>query len=133
MSITLYKNLFLVDDDAEDQEIFVDAVKEIDNSILCFCLHGGDDALQSFREQKDHLPDIIFLDLNMPKVNGKQLLAELKKIETLRNTPMIMYSTFFGENDIAEIKGLGAAHHLVKPTKFDELRNSLSFILTKKW
>lgn len=133
MSITLYKNLFLVDDDAEDQEIFMDAVREIDTSIFCFCSHSGEDAIQSLSTDIIHLPDLIFLDLNMPRVNGKQLLAELRKIDDLRDTPIIMYSTFFGDDDVADIKKLGAAYHLIKPPKFNELRNSLEFILSKKW
>lgn len=124
--------MFLVDDDAEDQEIFVDAVKEIDRSILCLCSQSSEEAIKSLSSDI-HLPDLIFLDLNMPKLNGKQLLAELKKIKGLRNTPIIMYSTFFGESDIVEIKGLGAAHHLVKPAKFSELRSALASILSQKW
>jgi CheY-like chemotaxis protein len=131
--MTFYKNLLLVDDDADDHEIFVEAVKEIDASIRCTCLFDGEEALKMLDENKKDLPDLIILDTNMPKVTGKQLLAEIKKSPSLNNIPVIMYSTFFSDRDIEDLKQLGAVHHLPKPSKFEDFRNSLNDILKKKW
>jgi CheY-like chemotaxis protein len=78
-------------------------------------------------------PDLIFIDMNMPKLNGKQVLQALKSSGSLRDVPVVMYSTFFGPKDIEEINNLGAAHHMVKATRFDELCYSLRSILSTRW
>jgi CheY-like chemotaxis protein len=129
----LYKALLLIDDDVEDQEIFIDAIREVDGSIDCTCISSSEEVLQVLREGALQKPDIMFMDLNMPRMNGKQLLAELKKIDHLSTIPVIMYSTHLEARDIAEIGQLGAAHHLVKPSKFSDLCSSLSTILRKQW
>jgi CheY-like chemotaxis protein len=129
----LHRVILLVDNDIEDQEIFIDAIKEIDGSILCLCSNGAEEALKLLTGDLLQKPDLIFLDLNMPGVNGKQLLATLKKTESLRDIPVIMLSTFVGETDVVKLEKLGAAHFLLKPPNFDKLIKSLSFVLTKKW
>jgi CheY-like chemotaxis protein len=128
-----YKRLFIIDDDVEDQEIFMEAVKEVDNSIQIYTSTSGEDALKQLEREVVVLPDLIFLDLNMPRLNGKQVLKEIKNIRSLRGIPVIMYSTSFAPRDIEEINRLGAAHHLLKPSRFDELCKSLNLILSKDW
>jgi CheY-like chemotaxis protein len=128
-----YRNLLLIDDDADDHEIFLEAVNEIDNSIQCVCYFDGEEALRKLQKNGDTLPDLIFLDTNMPKVSGKHVLTSLKKSSSLNNIPVIMYSTFFSGKDKEEFKSIGAAFHLSKPAKFEELRNALSDILQTKW
>ena len=127
-----YRVVFLADDDIDDQKIFVDAIKEVDKDIQCFCSRDGEEALKALSDSLPK-PDLIFLDLNMPGLNGKQTLAEIKKREDLRDIPVIMYSTFFGQRDIQEIKALGAVYFLAKPTEFNKLVNSLNFVLTQEW
>lgn len=127
-----YKRLFIIDDDMEDQEIFIEAVTEVSKSIECFCSTSGEEALKQL-EHEQTMPDLIFLDLNMPKLNGKQVLKEIKNKLSLKNIPVIMYSTSFAPRDIDEITSLGAAHHLLKPARFDELCESLQRILMKDW
>jgi CheY-like chemotaxis protein len=130
---TSYKKLFIIDDDVEDQEIFIEAVKEIDPSILCYNALSGEDALKQLEEEVVVLPDIIFLDLNMPRLNGKQVLREIKNTRALKGIPVIMYSTSFAPHDIEEISHLGAAFHLLKPARFEDLCRSLKSILAKDW
>jgi len=131
--MTLYKTVFLADDDADDREIFMDAIHEVDESIDCLFASNGEAALQTLDNDILQKPELIFLDLNMPKVNGKQLLRELKQVDGLRHIPVIMYSTFFTAKDREEVEKLGAVHCLIKKTKFSELSNSLRDILTKAW
>jgi CheY-like chemotaxis protein len=130
---SLYKNLFIIDDDIEDQEIFMEALKEVDPTIQCYTALSGDDAFKQLEVDVVVLPDIIFLDLNMPKLNGKQVLRELRKIKSLWQIPVIMYSTSFSPIDIQEINHLGAVHHLLKPSRFDDLCKALSHVLTITW
>lgn len=131
--MSLYRTILLVDDDKEDQEIFRDAIQEIAPSVHCFCANNGDEALALLGNDITAHPDLLFIDLNMPRLNGKQVLQEIKKQAHLDGIPVIMYSTFFGENDIAEITSAGAVHHMIKPTKFAELCESLKKILATRW
>lgn len=128
-----YKHLFIIDDDEEDQEIFMEAVREVDSSITCTGSTSGEEAIEQLEHHLLILPNLIFLDLNMPKSNGKQILKQLKGIPSLKNIPVIMYSTSFAPRDIEELQELGAVFHLIKPARFDELCRSLHFILTTDW
>jgi CheY-like chemotaxis protein len=129
----LHKRLFIIDDDVEDQEIFMEAVKEVDHAIQCFTSTNGEEALDELEKNESVLPDLIFLDLNMPKLNGKQILREIKNRSMLSTIPVIMYSTSFGPRDIEEISRLGAAFHLLKPSRFDDLCRALAEILSRRW
>jgi DNA-binding response OmpR family regulator len=131
--MTYYKNLLLIDDDEDDHEFFFEAVKEIDPSIKCIGFFDGEKALRTLKEENDVTPDLIVLDTNMPKINGKQILSELKRDPQLKNIPVIMYSTFISEKDNEELIQLGAADYLTKPSKFEEFLNTLYEILKKKW
>jgi CheY-like chemotaxis protein len=131
--MTLYKNIFVADDDTEDQEIFAEALKSIDGNMSIASARNGEEALQRLRVGLEIKPDIIFLDMNMPLMNGKQLLAKIKSMQIYRTTPVIMYSTFFTDKDVEDITMLGGAHCLVKPTEYDVLVKALDYILTSKW
>ncbi|HET9487511.1 MAG TPA: response regulator, partial [Chryseosolibacter sp.] len=67
-----------VDDDAEDIEIFCEAVREIDASIICLTAKSAEEAMQILNSDIE-LPEYIFLDINMPKVDGNACLKEIKK------------------------------------------------------
>lgn len=127
------KRFFIVDDDLDDQELFIEAVNEVDSSIECISSSDCEEALDLLRNSKIELPDVIFLDLNMPRLNGKQCLAELKREAHLRHIPVIIYSTSSEKRDIEETARLGAAHFLTKPNKFEELCKAVSFVVSKDW
>jgi|SRR5688572_3615568 CheY-like chemotaxis protein len=128
--MSLYKVVLLIDDDHEDQEIFGDAVREVDRNVRFVSEFNSDQAITNMREAR---PEIIFLDLNMPRLNGKQLLSELKRDPEMSRIPVVMCSTFFGDRDMQETARLGAAHHLVKPTRFSELCEEIGKILKTRW
>ena len=127
------RTFFIVDDDLDDQELFVEAVSEVDKSIECISVSSCEDALDMLKNNKVPLPDIIFLDLNMPRLNGKQCLSELKRLSHLKHIPVIIYSTSSEKRDIEETSRLGAAHFLTKPSKFKELCTALDFVVSKEW
>lgn len=130
---TVSKTCFLVDDDMDDQEIFIAAVNEIDNSINCVSVDNCEEAIEKLKTERSNLPDFIFLDLNMPRLNGRQCLTELKKIAHLKHVPVIIYSTSSLKKDIEETKSLGADMFLTKPSKFDDLCNVLTQVLSRDW
>ena len=124
---------FIVDDDADDQELFIEAVGEVDSTIRCITASDSEEALDLLKNRKIPLPDVIFLDLNMPRLNGKQCLAELKKQAHLRDIPVIIYSTSSEKRDIDETSRLGAAHFLTKPNKFEELCEAITYVVSRDW
>lgn len=119
--------VFYADDDAEDCELFSEALRQLDNDIRTIIARDGREAL-AFLENTRELPDYIFLDINMPLVNGKTVLIEVKKNARLRNIPVIMYSTTSDTNEIKEYYKLGAHDFLIKPNNFPSLCDSLESI-----
>lgn len=131
--MSYYKKVLLIDDDADDHEIFLEAVKEIDSSVKCTSLFDGEKALEGLKNKTIETPDLIILDTNMPKLNGRQMLIELRKIPAFVHIPIVMYSTSFSDREVEELKTLGAVYNLKKPARFDEFRNAISYILHEKW
>ena len=129
----LYKRVFLADDDPDDREIFMDALEEIDSSIHCLHVTNGELALKALVNDILERPELIFLDLNMPKISGKEVLKTIRNIPEISGIPIIMYSTFFSPRDIEEITELGASHYMVKHNNFVDLCSSLKSILTNTW
>src|SRR5687767_6506779 len=120
-----------VDDDEEDIEIFCDAVREIDPSIICLVAKSADEALQILNSDIE-LPEYIFLDINMPKVDGNACLREIKNDRRLDKIPVIMYSTFTRRSDIETYKALDAGV-LIKQNSYYELVEELKKVLRKKF
>ncbi len=119
-----------VDDDEEDIEIFCDAVREIDPSIICLVAHSAEEAMQILNSDVD-LPSYIFLDINMPKIDGNACLKEIKKDKRLHKIPVIMYSTHTPAKDIDTYRSLNAGF-LVKQNSFYELVTELKKVLGRR-
>src|SRR5690349_19380558 len=104
--------ILAVDDDADDCEFFCDAIHEINNTIIVIKARNGEEALHTLHENV-LLPDFIFLDINMPLMDGKTCLSEIRKDAKFREIPVIMYSTSSNEAEIQHFKAMGA-NFLVK-------------------
>lgn len=126
------KTLFIVDDDEDDKTMFTEVVSEIDPSIHCVKAANGYDALEMLKKD-EVLPDYIFLDLNMPRMNGKHFLENLNKCGKLQGIPVIIYTTSNLPEDKENTKRLGAVHFITKPSSFGGLRAELEFVLSKKF
>lgn len=113
-----------VDDDLEDREFFCEALREIDPSITCLIAGSGMEALALLKNQVP-LPDYIFLDINMPMMDGKQCLRALKSMPEFEGIPVIMYSTSTDSREIRECYMLGAEDFLIKPHSYEKLVNDL--------
>lgn len=118
----------LIDDDIDDHEIFKMALEAIDTSIFCDCINQSTEAIDKLKTNRSFIPQIIFVDMNMPAMNGAECLTEIKKIERLKEVPVIFYSTFADPAKITEMKNLGAAEYFEKPSDIDVLINKLSSI-----
>jgi CheY-like chemotaxis protein len=124
---SLTRTCLLVDDDEDDKEIFCLALQNIDPSIDCRTASDGLEAL-SILKDGSFVPDFIFLDLNMPVMNGKECLKEIRKQNHLHDTPVIIFSTSSAERDREETKALGASAFITKPPLVSTLAKKLSDI-----
>lgn len=116
----LYKNILMIDDDEDDQEFFITAIDQLSKAVTCTAISRAQEALLKLKE-KVIMPDLIFLDLNMPVMNGQQFLTEIKKDPILRSIPIIILSTSSHETTIELMKELGAEDFITKPDTFDKL------------
>jgi CheY-like chemotaxis protein len=123
------------DDDPEDIEFFCDALREVDPEIHCISAKDGKEALQILQHDLIILPDYIFLDINMPVMDGKTCLTEIMKDKRLKHIPVIMYSTTTDAAEIKKYYTLGAYDFLIKPHQYAKLHEALMSIFvhtTKK-
>jgi CheY-like chemotaxis protein len=90
--------------------------------------NNGEDALAAL-ERKDSLPDIILLDLNMPKINGLEFLHILKNDERLRYIPTIILTTSNNQRDLLECYKLGIAGYVLKPLKYEDYVSKIEKLL----
>jgi CheY-like chemotaxis protein len=111
-----FKTLMLIDDDDDDREVFISVLEGIDQAAVCVTAINGKDALQKLND--GFKPELIFLDLNMPLMNGKQFLKKIKTVEELKDIPVIVLSTSSDAESILETKQLGARDFITKPDKF---------------
>ncbi len=125
--------LLLIDDDEDDRKIFMEAVNEVDENIECVGLPDGQEALNYLNDESNILPDYIFLDLRMPGFSGKKCLQEIRKKERLLHIPVIIYTTSTEQNEVIELKSLGAVHFISKPTDPNEIYYLVSAVLGEKW
>jgi CheY-like chemotaxis protein len=117
-------HVLLVDDDADDREIFTWTLNNIYPSAVIATATDGEDALERL-EQWDYIPDIIFLDLNMPRMNGFDFLQHIRRRDKWRELPVIVYSTSSNPRDIARSRETGATDYIVKGTEMATVRRDL--------
>lgn len=121
--------VLLIDDDEEDAEMFREVLHELDAEAKFESCENAQEGLDKLSSKKE-LPDYIFLDMNMPVMNGKRCLAEIRK--KWQKIPVAIYSTAKIDSDVEEIKTLGANHYVIKPLFYDDLKNVLKEILKEK-
>jgi CheY-like chemotaxis protein len=110
-------HVMIIDDDEDDREIFLTIMREAAATMVCNVAENGREALDKLTQQFIK-PDLIFLDLNMPRMNGREFLLEIKKFDDLRDIPVIILSTSSDKETISEARKLGAQHFISKPDKF---------------
>lgn len=119
-----YRTIFHIDDDDDEIDFFASAVHQLSAAVSCFSFTNAAEALQKLAAGET-IPDAIFLDLNMPVMNGQQFLSSLKEIDVLNDIPVIILSTSSDANTISELKSGGANDFLTKPSGLKELVNLL--------
>jgi len=121
--------ILYIDDDADDREFFVEAVSKINTEFLCYTAKDGMQALRELHEMIV-MPDFIFLDVNMPVMNGKQFLLEIKRQPRFRSLPVVMYSTTTRPDERTEYLKAGAFKVLAKPSSIAKISELIRSVIS---
>jgi len=121
--------ILLVDDDADDQLFFLDAISAIDKSLHCEVANNGIEAINHLNETPPP-PGIIFLDLNMPKMNGYECLEKIKTSPEFKEIPVVIFTTTANPKEAERTKQMGASSFLTKTSDFKKLKLQLNEILS---
>jgi response regulator RpfG family c-di-GMP phosphodiesterase len=129
MKITSPIKIVYLNDDDDDHFIFSRVLGDIDASIQLVSLRESDKLMDYLLNNMDNLPDYIFLDLNMPKKDGKECLKEIKANSYLNRIPVIIYSTSYGEDILDELYQKGATYAIRKSSSCEQIKKMVRYVL----
>jgi len=124
------KNILLAEDDADDRLLFEDALNDIDRDTELTTVKDGVELLTALHSNASPSPSVIFLDLNMPRMDGFECLTEIKADNNLNSIPIVVFSTSDSITAIDTTYSLGANFFIRKPSSFQLLKKSIKTILT---
>jgi CheY-like chemotaxis protein len=120
--------ILLIDDDEDDRDIFKEAISVVQPEVHCMAARDGEEGL-ALLEELTILPDYIFLDVNMPVMDGKEFLKRAKANPVLKDIPIVVYSTSKHQSELGEYFSLGASNYITKPSEFNLLLTYLKSVL----
>lgn len=126
------RKFLFIDDDADDRDFFCTTMEMIEPSVQCCFAKDGVDAIEQLKSDSNFTPDYIFIDMNMPRMDGIECLKEIRKFERMSNSQIYIYSTSFNPKINDEAAQNGASGVLVKPSTINDLSRLLTEILNKK-
>lgn len=124
-------NILLADDDDDDRLLFKDVLREFSKNARLAFAHNGEQLMTMLRSES--LPDVLFLDLNMPLKNGIECLEEIRNDEKLKDLPVVIFSTSSHPGTISRMYDIGAHLYVRKPNDFNNLRKAIYEVLKKDW
>lgn len=125
--------VLLADDDEDDRQFFSDAFEELKMKTAVKMVTDGEELMQYLNNSENRLPHVLFLDINMPRKNGRECLKEIRSNKELKELSIAMYSTSSSEKDIEETFIQGANVYINKPSDFGDLKRILSEVLSINW
>jgi len=118
-------NIILADDDPDDRLLFAEAIDELPVFVNLLTFNNGDELMDWLNNRKNNLPDVLFLDLNMPRKNGFSALGEIKRNTNLQDLPVFIFSTASNREKIKQVFKDAAHHYIRKPIQFSDLKTLL--------
>ena len=126
-------HILLADDDEDDRLFFKDAIEEVKVKTVVRIVEDGVQLMDYLNKPEISLPNVVFLDLNMPRKNGMECLKEIRSNHKLKDLSVVIYSTSASEEDIEATFVRGANVYIKKPNDFDELKRVLGQVLSLNW
>lgn len=126
-------HIMLADDDEDDRLFFKEAFEEVKINYRISAFNDGEQLMDHLFDTSNPLPDIIFLDLNMPRKSGIECLKEIRANERLKKISVAIYSTSSSEQDIEDTFVSGANVYIKKPNDFNMLKKILSDVVHINW
>lgn len=120
--------IFLADDDEDDLILFQEALNEIKLPIQLTAVRDGEQLMEVLTQHE--LPDMLFLDLNMPRKDGFQCLMEIRKNAKLKRLPVVIFSTSFQPDAVDRLYANGAQYYIRKPSNFEHLKKVIHHAIT---
>ena len=121
-------NLLLIEDDAIETMKFQRALSKLDFKYTLTEATNGEEALEILNSAQE-LPDIILLDLNMPRMNGIEFLGILKNHDRIKYLPTIILTTSENRDDLLECYKIGVSGYVIKPLKYEDYEAKIKTIL----
>ena len=128
-----YIHIILADDDEDDRLLFTDAFDELKINTKVNTFNDGVELMDYLNAEDAVLPNVLFLDLNMPKKNGIECLYEIKRDDKFNDIAIAIFSTSSSEEHIEETFVQGANIYIKKPSDFATLKKVLSEVVTINW
>ena len=131
-AIAVAQLVVIVDDDMDDLEIIQDAIKAYDPTVVCRCFLDPEEAISFFLSQSSALPDYVFTDINMPRIDGRQLLLKLRDHLKLSGIIVSMLSTSMTDTMAAHLRSEGADFAFPKPIRFEDYQSLFRIVFAEK-
>lgn len=126
----LQKSIFLSDDDTDDCSLFSEALSEVQSEANLTIATDGVRLMQALNDAQALQPEVIFLDLNMPRKNGFECLDEIRKSPKFMNIPIVIFSTSSNADVVDRTFRQGANLYVTKPASYSLLKKTLAFVLS---
>lgn len=130
-------NVLLAEDDTDDRFFFDKALKELPIKTHLTIFKDGEELMNYLSNNSEGLPDVLFLDLSMPRKTGFECLIEIKENDTLKDLPVVMFSTSYSHDSSYEknimdvLHKIGAQDYIRKPSNFNQLKQLIHQVLIK--
>lgn len=133
MNPSIPKDILLADDDTDDRNLFYDALKEVCKTVSLRTAIDGKELIDMLCEPDAKLPDLIFLDVNMPRMNGIQCLQEIRSNDALKHIHVIIFSTSAKLSLVNLVFEEGADFFIQKPFDYEKLKKVIEETICKDW
>ncbi|MEX2566522.1 MAG: response regulator [Cyclobacteriaceae bacterium] len=125
--------IILVDDDEDDRMLFGTAIESLDMDIYLTTKENGLELIEYLKKPETIIPDLLFLDLNMPYMGGFECLSRIREDPKTKKLPVAIYSTSSSKKDMEEAFMKGANIYINKPNDYNKLKLALKQVICTNW